>query len=96
MILLLIALVAAILFKYLLAATITVTFKTINTIPALSTIINTPETINKTINSLSNYIIIAITNIYSNYLSLSFSLDAGGLSLIDNPSPTKLANNIFT
>ena len=39
---------------------------------------------------------IAVTNVYGNHLSLSFGLDAGGLSPVGNPLPTKLADNAFT
>ena len=96
MILLLAALVAAFLFKCPPAPTMTVTFRIMNAVPALSTITSAPETSSKAIGGLNNHIIIAVTNVYGNYLSLSFGLNAGGLSLVGNPSPTKLADNAFT
>ena len=95
-ILLLAALVAAFPFECPLAPTITVTFGTMNAVPALSTITSAPETSSEAIGDLNNHIIIAVTNIYGNYLSLSFGLNAGGPSPVGNPSPTKLANNAFT
>ena len=90
------ALVAAIPFECPPAATITVTFRTINAIPALSTITSAPETRSGAIGDLSNHIIIAVTNVYGNHLSLSFGLDAGGPSPVGNPPPTELADNAFT
>ena len=74
----------------------TVTFGMINAIPALSTITSAPETRSEAIGSLSNHMMIAVTNVYGNHLSLSFGLDAGGLSPVGNPLPTKLADNAFT
>ena len=62
------ALIAAALFEYSPAATITVTFGIINVIPALSTVTNTLETRIMAPDSLNNYITIATTNIYGNYL----------------------------
>ena len=90
------ALAAAALFKYPPTATIIVTFGTINIIPTLSAIIIVLETRSTALKGLNNYIIITITNIYGNYLSLLFSLNTGSLSLIGNSSPIKLADNIFT
>ena len=95
-ILILVALVAVALFKCPPAAIIIVTFEIINIIPTLSTIITVLETRSMAPKGLSNYIIITIINIYGNYLFFSFGLDAGGSSLVGNPSPTKLANNAFT
>ena len=95
-ILLFMALVAAILFECSPAATITVTFGTTNSIPALSTVTNVPETRSEAIGGLSDYIISTITNLYGNLLSLSFGSDVGSLSPVGNSFPTNLADNAFT
>ena len=73
-----------------------VTLAATNIIPVLNAIINTPETSNAAINTLSNNMTIIITNIYSNYLSLFFNSNINNLTPVNNPSPTKLTNNTFT
>ena len=78
---------------YPLAATMIVTFGIMNVILALSAIINTLETRSAALNSLNNYIIITVTNIYGNYLSVLFNLDTDNLFLINNFFSTKLTNN---
>ena len=90
------ALVAASPFECPPVPTVTVTLGITNTVPALSTITSAPETRSKAIGGLSNNMIIAVTNVYGNCLSLLFGLDAGGPSPVGNPSPTKLADNAFT
>ena len=65
-------------------------------ISVLTATISTSEIRNSAINSLNKYIIIAVINIYSNHLSLSFGFNASGLTLIDNSSPTTLSDNTFT
>ena len=65
-------------------------------IPALSTVISSLKTRSTALDNLNNYIIITVTNIYSNYLSLLFSLNINNLFLVGNSSLTKLADNAFT
>ena len=90
------ALIATASFKYPPAATITVTFGTMNIIPALSAVMSALETRSIAPNHLNNYIIITITNIYGNYLFLLFNLNTNSLFSVNNSSLTKLANNTFT
>ena len=96
MTLVLAALAAAALFKCPLAAIIIVTFGMINIILALSAVTSALETRSITLNNLNIYIIITVTNIYSNYLSLLFGLNTSNLSLVGNSSLIRLANNAFT
>jgi hypothetical protein len=81
------------------ATTIIVTIRSTISIPALSSVLITsaPEAGSTTISDGSgDYIIIVITKTYGKYLSLSFALDAGGPSPVDNPSATILPDNTFT
>ena len=95
MILVLAALATAAPFECPPAATVIVTFETMNMIPILSTVTSALESRSAALTGSSNHMTIAVTNINGNHLSLLFGSDAGGLSFIDNPSPTKLANNAF-
>ena len=88
--------IAAALFEYPPAATVTVTFRIINVILVLSTVMSALETRSIASNNISNYIIIAVINIYGNHLFLLFNLNTNNLFLVGNFSSTKLANNIFT
>ena len=90
------ALATVALFECSPAATIIFTFGIINMISALSTVMSALKARSIALDNLNNYIIITITNIYGNYLSLLFSLNINSLFLVGNSSLTKLADNAFT
>ena len=98
-VLVLAALVAATPYNYPPAPTIIVNLGNTDSISALSAVLitSTPEVRSTTsTDSSGDYITIAMTNVYGNQLSLSFSSNTSYPSPVGNPSATTLPNNTFT
>jgi len=90
------ALVAASLFNYLPAATVTITLRDRHPTPVTGSILVTsaPYFISTTgTDGSADYITISITNVYGSQLSLSFLSNTGCPAPVGNPSATILPDN---